>query len=34
MTDPLILTRAVHLAATVLVFGTICFMALIAEPAA
>ena len=30
MIDPLILMRAVHLAATVLVFGTVCFMALVA----
>ena len=34
MIDPLILARALHLAATVLAFGTICFMALVAEPAA
>jgi putative copper resistance protein D len=32
--DPLILTRAVHLAATVLASGTVTFMALVAEPAA
>jgi copper resistance protein D len=32
--DPLILTRAVHLAATVLAAGTACFMVLLAEPAA
>ena len=30
--DPLILTRSVHLAATVLAFGTICFMGLVTEP--
>ena len=34
MIDPLILTRAVHLAATVLAAGTVCFMVLVAEPAA
>ena len=34
MFDPLILTRSVHLAATVLAAGTVCFMALVAEPAA
>jgi putative copper resistance protein D len=32
--DPLILTRSVHLAATVLAFGTTCFMALVTEPVA
>src|ERR1700693_4298729 len=32
--DPLILARAVHLAATVLAAGTACFMMLVAEPAA
>jgi putative copper resistance protein D len=32
--DPLSLTRSVHLAATVLAFGTICFMALVTEPVA
>jgi putative copper resistance protein D len=32
--DPLILTRSVHLAATVLAAGTVIFIALVAEPAA
>lgn len=32
--DPLILARAVHLAATVLAAGTVCFMVLVAEPTA
>ncbi|HEY1474570.1 MAG TPA: copper homeostasis membrane protein CopD [Pseudolabrys sp.] len=34
MIDPLILLRAVHIAATALAAGTICFMILVAEPAA
>ena len=34
MTDPLILFRAVHYAATVLACGTVTFMVLVAEPAA
>ena len=34
MIEPLILTRAVHLAATVLAAGTVFFMVLVAEPAA
>ena len=34
MIDPLILARSVHLAATVLAAGTVCFMVLVAEPAA
>ena len=33
MIDPLILTRAVHLSATVLAAGTVCFMVLVAGPA-
>ena len=33
MTDPLILFRAVHIAATVLACGTVAFMVLVAEPA-
>jgi copper resistance protein D len=32
--DPLIVTRAVHFAATVLASGTVCFMVLVAEPVA
>jgi putative copper resistance protein D len=32
--DPLILVRGVHIAATVLATGTVCFMALVTEPAA
>jgi copper resistance protein D len=32
--DPLILARTVHIAATVLTSGTVCFMTLVAEPAA
>jgi putative copper resistance protein D len=32
--DPLLLTRSVHLAATVLAFGTICFTGLVTEPVA
>jgi putative copper resistance protein D len=32
--DPLILVRSVHFAATVLAAGTVCFLALVAEPAA
>ena len=31
MIDPLILTRSVHIAATVLASGTVCFMALVAD---
>ncbi len=34
MVDPLILARAVHFTATVLATGTICFVAVVAEPAA
>ena len=34
MIDPLILTRCVHIAATVLAAGTVGFVALVAEPAA
>lgn len=34
MIDPLILARGVHLAVTVLAAGTVCFMVLVAEPAA
>ncbi len=34
MTDPLILFRAVHIAATVLASGTVAFIVLVAEPAA
>ena len=34
MIDPLILARSVHIAATVLAAGTVCFMVLVAEPAA
>ncbi len=34
MIDPLILFRAVHIAATVLASGTVAFMVLVAEPAA
>jgi putative copper resistance protein D len=34
MIDPLILTRAVHLAATVLAAGTVAFIVLVAQPAA
>lgn len=33
MTDPIILARAVHFAATVLAAGTVCFMVLVAESA-
>ena len=33
MTDPLILFRAVHIAATVLASGTVAFIVLVAEPA-
>jgi putative copper resistance protein D len=32
--DPLILVRGVHIAATVLAAGTVCFLVLVAEPAA
>ena len=34
MIDPLILARGVHIAATVLAAGTVCFLVLVAEPAA
>ena len=33
MTDPIILARVVHIAATVLAAGMVCFMVLVAEPA-
>ena len=33
MLEPLILTRALHIAATALAAGTICFLVLVAEPA-
>ena len=34
MNDPLILFRAIHIAATVLSSGTVAFLVLVAEPAA
>ncbi len=33
MSDPIILARAIHFAATILAAGTVCFIVLVAEPA-
>ncbi len=33
MSEPIILARAIHIAATVLAAGTVCFLVLVAEPA-